>query len=380
MKYLLMMPGPVESPDEVIEASNGQTEAHYGNEFVNLYMETAQRLSRVMGSKTLWSFLMPGSGSFALEATAATFCNSRNCLIINNGFFGDRLYIIASRHSSNVDQVLFEVGQPVNLEAVENQLKKKKYDFLWMVHVDTSVGILNPIKEVAALAKKYDCEFFTDAIASSAVEEIRMDEWGIDGIATASQKGFACPPGLGMVTISEKLIKNMELLPSPRSWYSDLRVWVDYYNKWKGWHPYPCTLPSNIIKSLAKSLEMLEAGGFENRLSLHKNVSKKLIKSIRLLGLDTFIPENLVAHGLTAVNTQGKFDAPDFVEFIKKKFSILIAGTPDDKRRSIIFRIGHLSEKQCETKNLVSVISALGVFMKLKGLNVPTGEAIEALL
>ena len=173
-----------------------------------------QKLSGILGSKTPWSFLMPGSGATALEATAATFCNSRNCLIINNGFFGDRLYIVASRYSQNVDQVLFETGQIIDLETIENQLKKKQYDLIWMVHVDTSIGVLNPIKEVASLAKKYNCEFFIDAVASSAMEEIRMDEWGIDGIANASQKGFSCPPGLGMVTLSEKLVKNMKISAS----------------------------------------------------------------------------------------------------------------------------------------------------------------------
>ena len=380
MKYLLMIPGPVESPDEVIEAFNGQTIAHYGKEFRDLYLETTQRLSRVLGSKTVWSFLMPGSGSTALETIGATFCNSRNCLIINNGHFGDRLYDIATRYSSNVDQVLFEVGQSVNLKTVENQLKKKKYDLVWMVHVDTSVGILNPIMEVASLAKKYDCEFFTDAIASSAIEEIKMDKWGIDGIATSSQKGFSCPAGLGLLTISEKLIKTIKSLPEPKSWYSDLKVWVDYYHDWNDWHPYPVTLPTNTIKALAKSLEILEIKGIENRLTLHKNVSSKLIKSVRLLGLDTFIPENQIAHGLTAVNTLGKFNAPDFVGFIREKFSIQIGGALDGKMKTVVFRIGHMSEKQCQTRNLVSVISALGVYMKSKNMTVPLDEAIASLL
>jgi alanine-glyoxylate transaminase / serine-glyoxylate transaminase / serine-pyruvate transaminase len=380
MRYLLMIPGPVENPDEVIAAFNGQTVAHYGKEFRDLYLETGNRLSRIMGSEKAWSFLIPGSGSVAQEAIGATFCNSRDCLIINNGHFGDRLYDVSTKYASNVDQVLFKPGQIIDLKKVEEQLRKKKYDLVWMVHVDTSIGILNPIKAVAALAKKYDCEFFIDAIASSAMEEIKMDEWGIGGIATASQKGFACPAGLGMVTLSEDLVKKIKILPAPKSWYIDLKVWVDYYYNWNDWHPYPVTLPTNIIKALAKSLEILEKGGIENRLALHKNVSGKLIKSIKLLGLETFIPQEHIAHGLTAVDTMGKFYAPDFVSFIKEKFSVQIGGALEDDIKSVVFRIGHMSEKQCETRNLVSVISALGVFMQSKGLNVPVGGAIEALL
>ncbi|MHB1254141.1 MAG: pyridoxal-phosphate-dependent aminotransferase family protein [Candidatus Humimicrobiaceae bacterium] len=380
MRYLLMIPGPVESPEEIIEAFNGQTVAHYGKEFRDLYLNTAERLSRVLGSKDQWSFLMPGSGSTGLETIGATFCNSREVLIINNGHFGDRLYDVSSKYASSVDQVLFKPGEVIDLEVVENQLKKKKYDLVWMVHVDTSVGILNPLKEAAALAKKYGCEFFTDAIASAPAEEIRMDEWGIDGIATASQKAFSCPAGLGMLTLNEKLVKNIKSYPAPKSWYSDLKVWVDYYYDWNDWHPYPVTLPTNTVRALHKSLEILEAKGVENRFALHKTVSAKIVKAIKLLGLVTFIPENHLAHGLTGVNTMGKFYAPDFVSFIREKFAIQIGGSLDDNMKPVVFRIGHLSEKQCETRNLVSVISALGVFMQSKGLDVPVGKAIEALL
>ncbi|MEI7616126.1 MAG: alanine--glyoxylate aminotransferase family protein [Actinomycetota bacterium] len=380
MRYLLMIPGPVESPDEIIEAYNGQTVAHYGKDFRDLYLETAERLSTVMGSKKAWSFLMTGSGTIAIEAISATFCNSRNCLIINNGHFGDRLYDVSTRYSSSVDQVLFNPGEIIDLGIVESQLKKKQYDSVWMVHVDTSIGILNPIKEVAALAKKYNCNFFVDAIASSALEEIKMEEWGIDGIVSASQKGFSCPGGLGMVTLNDALVEKIHLFTEPKPWYLDLKVWVDYYYNWNDWHPYPITLPSNTIKALAKSLEIIEKKGIENRIVLHKNISEKLIKAVRLLGLETFIPADHIAHGLTAVNTMGKFNAPDFVEFIKNKFLIQVGGALDSKMKPIVFRIGHMSEKQCETKNLVSVISALGVFMKSKGLDVFLSDAIEALL
>jgi alanine-glyoxylate transaminase / serine-glyoxylate transaminase / serine-pyruvate transaminase len=380
MKYLLMTPGPVESPDEIIEAFNGQTVAHYGKEFRDLYLNTVEKLSRVLGSKSSWSFLIPGSGSIALEAIGATFCNSRNCLIINNGHFGERLFNISGKYAANVDQVVFKSGEEISLKTIEIQLKKKKYDLIWMVHVETIAGIINPIKEVAALAKEYDCEFYMDAIASSVIEEIRMDEWKIDGIATTSQKGFSCPAGLGMVTLNKELVNKIKSYPASKSWYPDLKVWVDYYYEWNEWHPYPVTLPTNTVKALAKSLEILEAKGIENRLALHRNVSSKVIKSIKLLGLDTLIPENQIAHGVTVVNTLGKFYASDFVQFLKDRFEIQIGGALDEKAKPVIFRIGHMSEKQCQVRNLISVISALGIFMKSKGIKVQIDDAIAVLL
>jgi len=379
MKYLLMIPGPVESPDEIIDAFNGQTVAHYGEEFRNLYIDTADRLSRILGSKGL-SFLIPGSGTTALETIGATFCNNKSCLIINNGSFGDRIYNVSTRYSANTDQVLFRRGEIFDLEKINSQIKSKKYDLLWMVHVDTSVGILNPIKEVAAIAKEQGCFVFVDAIASSGIEEILMDEWNIDGVATASQKGFECPAGLGMVTLNERLIKNLGNLPPSKSWYCDLRIWCDYYNKWNDWHPYPVTLPTNTIKALAKSLEMIENNGISNKLAMHKDVSARLIKAIKSLGLSLFVPEGHNAHGLTAVSTLGKFDATEFIEFLKDKFQIQIAGSLEKEMKPSVFRIGHMSTKQCLTRNLVSIITALGIFMKAKNIDVNLDKALSSLI
>lgn len=380
MKYLLMIPGPVESPDEIIQAFNGQTVAHYGQEFRNLYLETVSRLSRLLGSEKAWSFLMPGSGTTGLEAIGATFCNAKNCLIINNGSFGDRINIISTHYAVHTDQILYERGQIFDLAQIEEQLKSKKYDLLWMVHVDTSVGVLNPVKEVAAMAKKQGCLVFVDAIASSGMEEIRMDEWQIDGIATASQKGFSCPAGLGMLTINDELIKNLESLPPSRSWYSDLRVWVEYFNKWNDWHPYPSTLPTNVTRALAKSLEIIESEGIENRLAMYKDVSSRLIKSIKALGLGLFVPVSHNAHGLTAVSTLGKFQAPEFIEFLKDKFQIQIGGSLEKDMKPLVFRIGHMSTKQCLNRNLAAVIAALGTFMKTKNIDVQIDKALSELV
>ena len=99
MKDILLIPGPVETPDEIIAVFDGQTVAHYGKDFRDLYVDTEERLSRVLGSNGK-SFLMPGSGTTALEAIGANFCKSKKCLIINNGHFGDRIFEIASRYSS----------------------------------------------------------------------------------------------------------------------------------------------------------------------------------------------------------------------------------------------------------------------------------------
>ncbi len=379
MKYLLMIPGPVETPDEITDVFNGQTIAHYGKEFRDLYIDTTQKLSNVLGTKGC-SFLIPGSGSTALEAIGLNFCDSKRCLIINNGHFGDRIYDIASKYAASTDQITFKKGRSYDLKVIEDYLKKNQYDLLWMVHVDTSIGILNPLKEVAVLSEKYGTRVFVDAIASSAIEEIQMDNWGIDCIANASQKGFSCPAGFGLLTVGDNLVKQIKPASEIKGWCLNLGIWIEYYNKWNDWHPYPVTLPTNLVKALNKSLELIEIQGIGNRVAMYKDVSDKLIRSVRKLGLDLFVPEPNNAHGLTAVSTLGKFDASDFKEFIRDRYKIQIGGSLDKNMKSLVFRIGHMSTKQCLSRNLVSVMSALGTYMKLKNIEADTGEAISVLI
>ncbi len=375
MKYLLMIPGPVETPDEITEAFNGQTIAHYGKEFRDLYIDTIQGLSRVMGSKG-WSFLLPGSGSTALEAIGANFCNSKKCLILNNGHFGDRIHDIASRYTSRVEQLIFEKGKSYDLGVVEGYLKAGKYDLVWMVHVDTSIGILNPLREVAEICNKYNTKIFVDAIASSGVEQIKMDEWGIDGIANATQKGFSCPAGFGLLTLGEDLIGQIDPSKSD-TWCLNLGVWVEYYHMWNDWHPYPVSLPTNLVRALNKSIELMERDGIENRVNMFREVSRRIIKAVRMLGLDLFVPESFTAHGLTAVNTLEKFDASEFTEFLKQKFRIQVGGSLDKDMKSTVFRIGHMSTKQCLDRNLLSVIGALGAYMRTKNIKVDLEGALS---
>jgi len=377
MKYLLMIPGPVEISDDILEAFQGQTVAHYGQEFRDLYVGTTKKLSKILGSKGK-SFLIPGSGSTSLETIAATFCSSKKCLILNNGFFGDRLYDIVSKYTFAIENKKFSLGETINLNDVRQILEAKKFDIVLMTHVDTSVGILNPIREVASIAKEHGALFFVDAIASSGIEMLQMDKWDISAVVTATQKGFGCPPGLGMVTVQESLLNNF-VNQSPKSWYLDLRTWVDYYKKWNSWHPYPVTLPTNLIKALARSLDTIESIGIAKRVKMFEEVSMRLRKSLKALGLELFVPEGFYSHGLTSVHTIGKFNSADLVLFLKKKLKIQIAGSLGSLQ-NVVFRIGHMSEKQCQNRNLIAVIGGIGLYMNSIGLKASIDEAISELI
>lgn len=373
-KYLLMIPGPVQIAPDILEVFNGQTAAHYGPEWTEIYLSTEKMFSKLVGSDGR-TFLMPGSGSLGLDTVATTFCRGKKCLILNNGMFGNRLYEIVGRQAGTIKDLQFPLNRPVDPGKIREELSKNSYDILFVPHAETSTGILNPIQEIAAAAGEYGVKFFVDAVASAGIEKIDMCNWGIDVVVTGSQKGMEAPPGLGIVTITQKMLDYLDTLPE-NGWYTSLKLWCEYYEKWHDWHPFPVTLPTNTILALRKSMEKMFAHGPESRQQLYCGVSDRFRKAVGALGLSPYPQEGEQAHGLTSISAGGKFDPAELVTYFRTDHNILISGSFGDLKKDV-FRIGHMSTEQCLTKNLVRVIEVIGRFLTEKGIPADTDRAVH---
>ena len=152
MKYLLMIPGPVELSEDVLEAYNGQTVAHYGPDWAEIYLRTERRLSGLFGCEGGRTFLMPGSGSLGLETVAETLCAGKKCLVLGNGMFGERLFSIVAPHAAKAAILRSPLPEPHDLRKLEKRLSKERFDAVLTVHVETSTGLRNPVSEIAEIA------------------------------------------------------------------------------------------------------------------------------------------------------------------------------------------------------------------------------------
>jgi aspartate aminotransferase-like enzyme len=377
MKYLLMIPGPVEIPDDILESIKGQPVAHYGQEWAKLYLETAAAFSRTINSSGR-TFIIPGSGSLGLETACATFCNGQKCLVLHNGQFGDRFFHIVSKYSSDVKVLNFRLNNAVDTGMVRSELERKKYDVILMTQVETSTGILNPVEEIGKLSREFNTLFILDAISSVGIEKLEMDRWSVDVTVTASQKGLECPAGLALVTVKQDLLELIKKM-SGHSWYTNLKTWCDYYEKWHDWHPYPVTLPTNTIVALSSSLKIIETEGMESRQKMYQEASRRLRLALSALGLELFAPDEYCAHGLTAVSTKEMFKPEELIHYLKEKFGIQITGSFGQLANSV-FRIGHMSRKQCAEVNLLNVVKGIALFMTAEELKVSHEKAKRAFL
>ena len=356
MKELrLMIPGPVEVSPEVLEEMSRPLVAHYGGEWTAFYNETLELLRQVFGTCGE-IVLFPGSGSAGLDASfGSTLFPDGKVLIVQNGFFGERLEEIARTYTASVRTVKFPLGRPVELALIEDELKQGAFDLVAAVHCETSTGILNPIKEIGELCKQYDTLFMVDAVSSLAIEPLAMDKWGIAICVSASQKGLESPPGLGIIAVGAKGWKRIEQVCSP-GWYLNLKVWREYAERWKDWHPHPVTHAVNNARALRVGLERILTEGLDYRFDRHRKVTERLRRELREIHLEPYIPDEIASHGVTAVlGPEGHID--ELLLHLRDRHGLLLAGSLGSTKGKV-FRIGHMGPG-ATYETVETVISAL---------------------
>ncbi|MEJ2353890.1 MAG: alanine--glyoxylate aminotransferase family protein [Anaerolineales bacterium] len=279
----LMIPGPVQVSDEVLAAMGRAVMPHYGPRWVQIYRETQERLEHVFRTEGD-VYIMPGSGSAGLDAALGSLLEPGDqCLVVVNGFFGDRLAKIARSHGAKVAEVQEEWGQPISPEAVRTALQQHSgFQALCAVHHETSTGMLNPVKEIGELARAYGIPYVVDAISSLGGEELPMDDWGIDVCVSASQKCLESPPGLALVAVGTGGWRAIDRKKGAHSgWYLNLRTWREYEQSWGDWHPYPVTLPTNLILALNVALKHLLEETLEGRVKRYARVAQILRSELK---------------------------------------------------------------------------------------------------
>lgn len=151
-------------------------------------------------------------------------------LVLNTGYFGDSFAECLSIYGAKVDQLTAPVGDKPSIAQIEEALQKKHYKLVTFTHVDTSTGVLSDAKEICAAVRRVSPETLTvlDGVCSVGSEEIRMDEWGVDVVIAASQKGLGVPPGLCVTCASQKAIGVFKARKAPPT---------SYFASWAKWLP-----------------------------------------------------------------------------------------------------------------------------------------------
>ena len=367
MKKLYIV-GPVDVFDDVLEAMGSQVIAHYGDDFVRLYHEVQDLLRPIIGASGE-IFLMPGPGTAGLDACLGSLLHTgQRVLVPVSGFFSERLATVAK--GSGIDAVTeeFEWGTPVEAHRLRNRLAREKdIAALAFVHHETSTGVLNPLDEIVQVAHDAGIPVIVDAVASAGGVPIDTDGLGIEFLVTVANKCLESPPGVAIVAVSER---GWELIdktgPTGHGWYLDLRTWRDYATRWADWHPYPVTLPTNVIKALDVALKRIHSEGLEHHFARFVKASEAVRKGLREMGFTMLVEGRYACPVVSAVRACPKFDVAELSRFLEHERGIMIAGGIGPLKGKI-FRVGHMGKASTQ-EYVDEFLAAVRDFLREKGL------------
>ena len=308
------MPGllPNVDPDGLLEFSVVYTDRslnHMSEEFKKVIVDISSVLKDAYNASS--AVIVPGSGTFGMEAVARQFAHNEKCLILRNGWFSYRwtqifdlanitkdITVIKGKQLEDATQGVFA---PAPIEEVVAFIKKEKPAVVFAPHVETSAGIILPdgyLKAVGEAVRSVNGLFVLDCIASGATW-VDMKACNVDLLITAPQKGWSSSPCCAMVAMGERARERIESTQSS-SFSMDLKKWLQIVEAYeKGGHVYHTTMPTDALKILRNVMKETQSLGF----AALKAKQQELGDKVRAL---------LVSNGYQSVAAKG-FQAPGVV-------------------------------------------------------------------
>jgi alanine-glyoxylate transaminase/serine-glyoxylate transaminase/serine-pyruvate transaminase len=353
----LLIPGPIEFDDQVLQSMSHYSESHVSAPFVKTFGETLTMLRKLFITEDPKSqpFILSGSGTLGWDQVAANLAEPGDeVLVLHTGYFADSFADCFETYRVKATQIKAPIGDRPQLDEIEKALKEKKYKLITVTHTDTSTGVLSEIKGLSELVHRVspDTLIIVDGVCSVGCEEIRFDDWGIDCVITASQKAIGCPAGLSIVMASGRAMESFKARKTPPA---------SYFGSWKNWLPimqnYEAKKPSyfatpapQLIHALHTSLTQILSRPLEERFRIHKEASQKVKKAIGELGLKQLAekPENQ-ASGMTAIYLPEGMAPPEILPTLLKK-GVIFAGGLHKEIATKYVRFGHMGVSVTDPK------------------------------
>ena len=313
------MPGllPDVDPDGLLEYSVVFTDRalnHMSQSFQGSMRDISATLKKVYNAKAV--AIVPGSGTYGMEAVARQFANDKKCLVIRNGFFSFRwsqildmgnipasTTVLKARPVEDGPQAAFA---PAPIEEVVQTIQSEKPDIVFAPHVETSAGIILPddyIRQVADAVHAAGGLFVLDCIASGALW-VDMEASGVDILISAPQKGWSGSPCCGLVMLNATAREKIDHTTSS-SFACDLGKWLSIMEAYEnGGHAYHATMPTDALATFHKVMGEIEAIGFDTVRQQQQELGDKVRAALTDKGVKSVAAEGFQAPGVVVCYTE----------------------------------------------------------------------------
>lgn len=277
---ILLGPGPSLTSPRVMRALAAPTLSHLDPQFLDIMDDTRARLARVFKApEGSFAFAVSGTGTSGMEmAIANTVAPGTRVLCAVSGYFADRLAQMAARYGAQVIRVEQEWGRAIDPDQIRRALKDSGADVVTIVHAETSTGVLNPVKEVAAIAREHGALVIVDAVTSLGGMPLDVAGWGLDVVYSCSQKCLGAPSGMSPIVFTPRALDRKV---SCRSFYLDVALLEDYWVRRKYHH----TMSASLVYAVREALVDIEEEGLDARWARHERHHLAFARSLDEIGL-----------------------------------------------------------------------------------------------
>src|SRR5262245_60054295 len=371
-KRHLFTPGPTPVPPEVLAASAEPVLHHRGPDFKAVLAETLDRLRQVCRTENdVVLFTASGSGAFE-SAVANLLSPGDRVLAVSQGEFGERWQKLAAVYGADVVPLSYEWGETPRADDLAAALAETPAEVVFLVHSETSTGVVADVQALAAAAKETGALVVVDAVSSLGAVPVDTDAWGIDVVVSGSQKALMTPPGLALATVSEAAWERADRVTTPRFYFD----WRRYRTALDAGST-PFTPAVATVAALDVALGLILEEGLENAFARHAALGRACREGAKAMGLELFSPDDERSAVVTAILTPEEANAKELVVALRDRFGITVAGGHGDLAPRL-FRIGHIG--WYDVFDITTALAAVELVLSDLGAPIERGVAVTRAL
>jgi aspartate aminotransferase-like enzyme len=357
---LIMLPGPTNVSERVMRAMLGPIINHRGDAFRELYkgiLEKEKHLFQTEGEVLVLS----SSGTGGVEAAVWNIVRPGDVAIVPVfGEFSTRLAETIELAGGKAVRVSSEFGKVPSLDQLKSAMEAQgRFKALFLVHNETSTGVTAPyVQEATELAREHGAFAIIDAISSLGGYAIPVDKWGIDMCITGSQKCIAAPPGLALLSVSQRVVEFLKGSP-PKTRYFEIPRYLEYGAN--GETPFTPALP--LFYALDEALKELLEEGLANRVQRHDRMSALLYDGLAKQGFVSVAEKAVRSKTVIASYYPQGVDDSKFRKALARDRGVVIAGGFGPFKGKV-FRVGcmgQINESIVET-TLKAIVETMAAF------------------
>ncbi|MGW5361432.1 pyridoxal-phosphate-dependent aminotransferase family protein [Actinopolymorpha pittospori] len=369
----LRVPGPTPVPPRVLQALGQQVIYHRGSEFKELLNDTAAMLQPLFGTQTASPIVLTSSGTGALEAVLANSLRPGDrVLTLDNGHWGARFGRLATSLGASVEALSSPWGGGADADALRRRLSAPdggEFVAVLAAHNDTFTGAVTDLAAIGDVVRDTSALLVVDAVSSLGCMPIETDAWGLDLVVSASQKGLMCPPGLALVTASDKAWTRIDQVAA-RGEYFDLRKAREMAAQGQA----SFTPAVNLVRALHEALRMVHEAGIAETFARQARLGRALAAGAAQLGLSLYPDADVASPCVSVLRTPEGIDAAKIVATMRDRYGTQIAGARRSPLDGTVIRVGTMG--YCQPDDIRLDVWQLAGSVQEQGQDVDVAAAI----